>query len=370
MSEVIDRGVLAGTGYDRSTQYEDLGALASAILAQQETKRDYIVDTRTMTFSTEDAMSTLTFDNPDGGIDGGPVNDHAHGQLAARLGIPVKYYRRMQTEYPALLDQNVGGWFIKQPERRMVRMLDGRVRAVLSDRYRKLDNIDLMEHAVIPTLGDTPGLHFQVASLTPEKLHINALLPGLAAEIKRGDVVQAGVSIHNSEVGNGALKVQPRVWRLACLNGLLVDALALSKYHVGRTADEDAYAVYTDETMKADDHAFFLKVRDVVKAALSESTFATIVEQLQRTTDPSAQIQNPVMAAERLADRYDLDGGEQASLLRHLATGGDLTQWGAINAVTAAAKSADTFDRQADMEAVGGRLAGMDAREWAAVAAA
>src|SRR5262249_60720544 len=105
----------------------------------------------------------------------------------------------------------------------------------------------------------------------------------------------------------------------------------------------------------ADDRAFFMKVRDAVAAALSDVTFGQIVEQL-RAARTGETIQNPVSATETLAKRIDLSEGEAASVLRHLATGGDLSQWGMVNALTSAAKDADGFDRQAEMEGLAGRV--------------
>lgn len=376
---LIDRGVLAGTGYDRSTQYEDLNSLATALVAQQQGKRDYIVDTRSMGFTTitaeqaramdgDEAGTILAWDDPDGGTASGSVNDHAHGQIAARLGIPTAYYKRMQTENAELLDTNVRSWFYTKPERRLVRTMHDRVRAFLSDRYRMLDNLDLMEKAIIPALQNTDGLHFQVASLTDEKLHINALLPGLREEIRVGDIVQAGVQIRNSEVGSGALSVTPRIWRLSCLNGLLVTTGALTRYHVGRKQDAEAYEIYRDDTLAADDVAFFLKVRDAIAAALSDTTFGVIVAQL-REAATGERMADPVRATELLAKRYDLTDTEHGSVMRFLAEGGDLSRWGAINAVTAAAKLAPTYERLVEMETIGGELAVLPEREWAAVAA-
>lgn len=369
MSELMERGVLAGTGYDKADQYETLDALELELRRTEALKRDYIVDTRRMTFQTDADGSALVWDTPTGETDEGKVRPHAHGQIAQRLGIPKTYYDRLGKEFPALLDQNVNGWFAHKPERRMVRLLDGHVRAFLSDRYRRMDNYDLMTQAIVPVLREVPGLHFQVAHLTPEKLHINALLPGLTAEVRVGDVVQAGVAIRNSEVGSGSLFVAPRVWRLSCLNGLLVDAFAMRKFHVGRQADEEAYDLFADDTLKADDTAYYLKCRDMVKAALTEATFTTIVGKLTEAANTDA-IQNPVAATEMLANRFTLREAEEAAVLRQLTTGGDLTRWGVINAMTAAAKDAETYERQRDMEAAGGVLMESTDREWAALVAA
>jgi hypothetical protein len=382
----------------RQEEHGTLQDLTARLLTLAETKADYIVDTRRMTFTTmqqptydeatgvlgasDEHYSLLTFDTQDhDGVSGGPVNEYAHRQIRERLGIPAKYYDRMRGAAPQLLDTNVQHWLLKTPETRMVRMIDGRVRAFLSNRYRRLDNDELLAHAVVPVFQDfgEDRLRFHVAALTDERLYIRAVLPELTADIDidptnhvigpegGGDVVQAGVEIRNSEVGAGALSVTPFIWRLRCLNGLVISDRSLSRYHVGREQEESAYAIYQDDTLAADDRAFFMKVRDAVAAALSDVTFGEIVRTM-REARTGTTIDNPVSATETLAKRIDLSENEAASVLRHLATGGDLTQWGMVNAVTAAAKDADGFDRQAEMERLGGALVAMPEREWAAIA--
>jgi hypothetical protein len=72
-----------------------------------------------------------------------------HGQLSDKLGIPKKYYDRMQAEAPALLAENINNWLGAavdtkgRPEQRMVRTLDGTARAFLSKSYNRLDNAEL-----------------------------------------------------------------------------------------------------------------------------------------------------------------------------------------------------------------------------------
>lgn len=45
-------------------------------------------------------------------------------------------------------------------------------------------------------------------------------------EVRKGDIVQAGVMISNSEVGLGAVSIQPLVYRLVCTNNS--DVLVIS----------------------------------------------------------------------------------------------------------------------------------------------
>jgi hypothetical protein len=381
----------------RREEHSTLQDLSAELLRLAESKADFIVDTRRMSFASESLgvghvlteggsqetrqESYLTFDSDrHDDIGGGPVNEYAHGQIRTRLGIPAKYYDRMRSDAPALLDTNVNHWFHNAPETRMVRMQEGRVRAFLSNRYRRLDNDELLAHAVVPVFAEYGDrLVFHISALTDKRLYIRAILPELQDDITLdprnhvirrddgGDVVQAGIEIRNSEVGAGALSVTPFIWRLKCLNGLVMSDRSLRRYHIGREQEETAYEIFRDDTLAADDRAFYLKVRDAVAAALSDVTFGQIVQQL-RAAATGATILDLPLATERLAKRIDLSEDESSSVLRYLAMGGDLTQWGAVNAITRAAKDAEGFDRQAEMETLGAAVVAMPAQEWAQIA--
>jgi len=355
--------------------------LAERVHAQQDTKHDYVADTRRVGFHEvpvigSDGASASDFELTIDGINdqvGAPsafgINEIAHEQIGTRLGIPKKYYERMRGEAPALLKRNVDHWFVNDPEKRMFRTLDGNVRAVLSDRYRPLDNVDLIEY-VLPELFKVEGLEFFVTSLTPERMFIRATLPRLTGEIRVGDTVQAGVEISNSEVGRGSLTVSPWILRLDCLNGM-TSKVAIRKYHAGRRIEEtdDVLGIFRDETIAQDDKAFFMKAADMARAALSDITFGRIVEQL-RATATGEQIAEPVAAVQVLSKRLDLTEGEGQSVLNFLRADGDLSQWGAINALTETAKQATTFNRLAELEEKAGELAEFTKQDWTRVAVA
>ncbi|MEG0936362.1 MAG: DUF932 domain-containing protein, partial [Clostridia bacterium] len=71
------------------------------------------------------------------------MTDLFHRQLGSSLGIPSKYYDKMQAELPSLLSQNVNGWLRTRDSRQTIRTLDGSARAFLSDRYRRIDNYEI-----------------------------------------------------------------------------------------------------------------------------------------------------------------------------------------------------------------------------------
>ena len=163
--------------------------------------------------------------------------------------------------------------------------------------------------------------------------------------------MQAGIVITNSEVGCGTLSVQPLIYRLVCKNGLIASDHALRKTHVGRALATEAESVnvFRDDTLAADDRAFFLKVRDVVEAAVSEATFRQVAQKLQKTRDIRLT-GDPVKSVEVLANRYTLNDTERAGVLRHLIVEGDLSAYGLVNAVTHFSQDVEDYDRAPEFE--------------------
>ncbi len=344
--------------------------LAQELERQLATKRDLVVPSSLLQCRTDEGGDLkLIVDAREGDGEYG-ITNLARRQLADKLKIPFAYFERMRTEQPALLDRNVNTWLQTDSDRRMIRTLDGQVRAVLSDRYRRLDNYDLAEN-VLPILQRLDGARFESVELTETKMYLKVVTPRVEYEIAPGDVVQAGIVITNSEVGCGTLSVQPLVYRLVCRNGLIASDRALRKTHVGRTlqSEDDPVTVFRDDTLAADDKAFFLKVRDVVEAAVSEATFRQVAQKMQKTRDIRLT-GDPVKAVEVLANRYTLNESERSGVLRHLIVAGDLSAYGLVNAVTHFSHEVEDYDRATEFEALGGKLIELPSSDWKEMAEA
>ncbi|WP_295359374.1 DUF932 domain-containing protein [uncultured Succiniclasticum sp.] len=322
---------------------------------QRDHRKDIIADTRSLVINTTSGLSTISVSTGND-ILAYSVSDVAHRQIADRLGVPFKYYDRMRLEYPALLDQNINGWLQKQPEKRMLRTLDGRLRAFLSDRYRRLDNLELVDH-VLPVIAQMKGCSIESCDITETHLYMKVINKTMKAELTPGDVVQAGFVISNSEIGLGALKVEPLVYRLVCRNGMISKDLAHKKYHAGRQVEDTdaAYELYSDETLAADDKAYFLKVQDIVSAAVDEARFSLTVDKMRASMNvPTGD--NPVKTVEVLGDKYILNKTERATILRHFIMSNDYTAFGLVNAVTRCSQDIPDYNRATELERLGGTL--------------
>lgn len=340
--------------------------LAAEVQRQAEMKRDFKADTPSLGI-TSNGKSTLTID---GIADEFTVGDIAHSQIATRLGIPRKYYDRLRDEHPVILDQNINGLWSASKERRMIRTLDGTARAYLSDRYRPLDNDDLLG-AVLPILADEGGddLRIESCQVTDSRLYLKAVFPRIEQDVALNDPVQAGLVISNSEVGMGALAVQPMIYRLVCLNGMISADYSQRRAHLGRASGEDgAFEIYRDETLQADDKALWMKVQDTVRGLLNDDTFTKIVERMRESM--TEKLDDPIHAVEELAKKASLGEQESRGVLRHLIEGGDLSRYGLMNAVTRASQEVADYDRATDMEALGGRVLSLPAADWQRIAVA
>lgn len=282
-----------------------------------------------------------------------------HRQVASALGIPAKYYDLMQSRKPELLAQNVNAWFGDRENSYMIRTMDygaGRMaRALLSDRYRRIDNMEIAS-AVLPLFAGNDGYSVESCEVTENRLYLKILNKRLEMEVRKGDIVQAGVIISNSEVGLGAVSVQPLVYRLVCTNGLIIDDFGERRNHVGRQAKmAEDFTLYSDETLKAEDKAFMLKLRDTTMAAIEESRFAQVVDKLKEAA--GIPIKGNVQEVVELTGReFGITQDEQNGIFKYLVEGGDLSLYGLTNAVTRASQDVESYDRATALEGIGWQI--------------
>lgn len=360
-------------------QGKSLEELAREITRQSEAKRDFVGSTGDMRMNVERQMDgpgtpattpALLMNLGDG--DQFPIQDHAHAQIGSRLNIPKKYYDRMRDKAPDLLADNVNHWFHKNQEKRLVRTLDGSVRAFLSDRYRPLDN-DLVAQFVLPILSELP-VELSSCEVTNRRMYIKVVLPSLSREVGLGDIVQAGVIISNSETGLGTVSVLPQIRRLVCMNGMSMNEFGMKKYHLGKSlgsaGDEDRITEWFQaDTIQADNKAFVLKLRDAVKGCLTDDIFTKITDRLIEAKDEkiTGSIEKVI---EVVNERVGLSDTEGQNVLKHLIEGGDLSMWGVANAVTAEANEATDYDRATELESAGGKLIELPKESWKEILAA
>lgn len=342
-----------------------LQEMAAEIERQSRLKEDYLVDTRNLQLESFGSDVYLhMYDNGSEALEPLEINQIAHRQFGTHLKIPAAYYDRMLTTYPELLAQNVNAWFQKEPSKRMLRTMGGTARAFLSNRYRRIDNLEIAK-VVLPIIGQIQGARFESCQVTDSRMYIKVVNTRLEAEVVPGDIVQAGVIISNSEVGQGSVCIQPLVYRLVCSNGMIVNDAQTRRNHVGRVNNsEESFLLYSEETLAAEDHAFVLKIQDTVKAAVEEARFSQVIG-LMRTAKQAPMNTQDVPGIVRLTSKeFHITEDESAGVLQHLIEGNDLTLYGLSNAITRHSQDVESYDRATELESIGYNILSMPPRQW------
>lgn len=308
------------------------------------------------------------------------LNSHSASQLSGYTEIPKQYFDRIASENPKLLADNINHGLEKiardarragKPESRMVRTLDGNVRGLLSSRYRILDSHDMLE-AVFPVIADK-GMEIVSSEVTEKRLFIKALSPKLQAEVKKGDVVQYGLTISTSDVGAGSVRVEPLIYRLVCMNGM-ISSTAIRKFHVGKNqAEDDIRELLSDKTRELSDAAFWAQVRDVVLGSMQPENFEREVDRLRVAANmPILNFDLP-RVVELTMRATGLSGeGKKNSIIAALASGNEgagLTMYGLINSITKAAQDDSfSYEESIEMERAGGSILELPKNQWSAIA--
>lgn len=306
----------------------------------------------------------------------------AHSNLSRRLEIPKAYYDKMLTETPDLLSQNVNEWMARS-ENHLVRALNTKLpvrdegntghvcRAVLSDRYRIIDNDFIME-GLFPILQENAGMKVESCEITDTRFYLKARFPSLERDVAVGDPVQSGVCITNSEVGFGAASASMLIYRLICTNGMVVadTAFKARKNHIGRVMEygDDFQIIASDETVALQNETFLAHLKDIIKAAADADAFHAVVSKLQDAAERKIS-GNIEEAVERVVKYASLNVAEGESVLENLARSHDYSQWGLANAITRSAEDVVSYDRASDLERIGGRIIDLAPADWNRIAA-
>lgn len=335
-------------------QGKNFGEVLSTIQTQSKLKHDFLVPGSYMKM--DPFSNNLTFSSSQKEVSFVP-NKTFHGQMSDALGIPRKYYDKMLSEEKNLLAVNTNTWLGKDKRNFLVRTLANQEnssltgRAFLSDRYRRIDNPEVVTH-LLPSIMGIDGIQVMSCNISDDYLYIKIVNKKVEGEVVVGDCVQAGIVISNSEVGLGSIMVQPLLYRLVCTNGMIINELGTKKYHVGKRIEEGEFGLFSDETIAADNEAFFLKLRDTALSALSQAGFNKALDILKE----KAGIEitgKPKEVIELTQKQYGFTNEESDRILEHFLRDNDNSLYGLANAVTRTSQDVDSYQRATELESLG-----------------
>lgn len=376
LTEAVQR-TGASTAFDKARAYSQAAT-------------DAVVDSRIVAMN---ERGYLTANTP-GGQFKIEVAPTAHRQLAEKISIPFEYYERMRVGQPDLLAANVNRWLTAEPNRHLFRMLkpvteeDGRrmteggatyrLRAVLSPKYRPLDNAALL-NTVLPVAAEhgakvaefnygedrfhlrLVGVERTLEDVRREYGMVNAHTVGPDGRkwVADGEVLAFGLALRNSETGYGSLSVEPYARVVRCLNGIIV-AVNYRAIHVGRSK-EDGFL--QEDTKRLEDAAVFLRVRDKALELFGPEARFNVAKAIEAGVESVLDLPADLPMFEFLgnvATKFDLTSKEteilKEEVVQDMQAGGyRLNGFAVSQGMTALARrmGEEDFDRRTELERAG-----------------
>ena len=321
--------------------------------------------------------------------------------ISAKLGINLAYLRRLREQRPDLWDANVNGWlhgddlagYPADDRTFLVRLFQtdgdglGVARAMLSDSYKVIDNLDalmatldgirlagtdvefdgldlterrLYARVVAPQIRTyAPALlagyrspfggevYLPGRNWTPEQARAAAARDGHGYEPGTEPVLFAGFVIANSEVGDGAWSITPRIVAEICGNGLQITADVARAVHLG-SRHEEGVVRYTADTLEKELALITARARDAVSTFLSPDYLLAKVTEIQRKA--AVPVRRPEETVRQVAKAVKFSDEMADAILAHFVRGGQLTAGGVMQAVTSVAQTLDDADTAHDLE--------------------
>lgn len=369
----------------------DLRKLGDELRRQQENRVDCIVDTRQLMLDSthrhrlvlrpiEGTQATEWIDE-----DGVPFMEQAIEQLAERFdpSIPSGFLKRLLADRNHRALDLMNGLWSDKPTRLFFRILDGNVRAVLSDRYKVMDHLDIAVEAI--TAAQELEAEPIEASLSDRhmrlKLTSRAIRDKLAAvrnsgdrrnwyagglgnqsylsqvgartqgELDDPDVIHPVVTIRNSETGHGGLNVRIGILQAVCFNLATVEEV-VNKVHLGRRLDA---GIYGNETRSLDAQTAVSAARDAVRAAFNPELFSRLVARIRASTEDV--IEAPGAAVDNIVAANNLSDDDKVGILAQFQSGTwAATRYGLAQSIGRYAQEIEGAEKSAELEELAGAV--------------
>jgi len=333
-------------------QIYTLKELHEELIRQNQNKWDRIIKAEEMQFISSEYDIFLKIKNPFNIEVHLPLNSWAHQQLANKLQIPLKYYNRMLNKNKfKLLANNINTWLEDEPHKKyLIRVLDNKVRAILSDRYYYIENLDIL-YFLLEKLKSYDNVIIQECALTETRMYIKAVQKYNEIEIKKNDVVVPGLILQNSEVGASRLVIKPFLLRKICSNGL-IGTFQFGKIHLGRR-QEEGVIIWSERTHRLESDLIKSQIADIISQCFNQDLINKWVEAIRKSTE--FKIDDRYLACEAIKLNFNLSEEEKQQLINHFVEE-EANQWGLANGITRMAKNAKDYDRRVELEEIGNEI--------------
>lgn len=331
---------------------------------EAERPQDYIVPIDSFHFRAVDPHKIVIDIGKNGDMKTMALHPHALGQGVERTNIVGATTHRKLMEQEEqwaadLMALNLNTIYQHMDrERMLVRAVNGEVRGILTDKYRRLDSGPIFENFIrqtvqgfgaVPTSGRAYDTKYAVTVALP------TVYDPVPTDPRGLCIVTA--TLKNSDYGDGKVEMRFGVLRLICLNGMMRDDL-YRKVHLGTQLTDDFE--FSEKTYRLDTAATISAMTDVIKNVFDPARIEDELGRVRRASETEIDVKKAFEALRKLGK---LTKGEEKSLVDTYNTpdvvmlppGNNI--WRAANALSLFAQDASvTPDRALELQQLAGTL--------------
>ena len=280
-------------------------------------------------------------------------------QMAQTTDMPVKFLDSLQAVAEPwgreLLAHNLQTVFNRrfQKKRYLLRSLQQEVRGFLSDSYRRIDSRPVVE-AFATAVQEKGALPYE-GYVTDTKIAIQAIMPEVYEPVP-GEVVAYGLSLENSDFGNGALSVRAYLLRIWCSN-LAITQEEMRQVHLGKRLDESM--IYSERTYELDAQATVSALKDVIQRQLNAEQLQQHMDLIRRANDRPVDASQARDMLRKALQKHEADSVVEAynsADTVNMPAGNSM--WRLSNAISWVAGKTEDAERKLEISKVAGQILG------------
>jgi hypothetical protein len=366
-----------------------LKKLVTELKRRKESMVDVVADARQMLCEVEDGRlimkakpgTPLTEWLP---TEGAGLQAQAVGQFLSRLNVsPDKRFAdKLTAAHPDIAQDLFNSLLSRTPERQLVRLMDGNVRAILSNRYRVLDHYDIALQAL--NIAEEFDCRVIECHLTDRRMAIKFVSLAMFDAIDTAQKQDGGyggignhewigrtggmnrwpqtdlpggpgtvhplVTITNSETGDGGLSIKTGLLQAVCLNSAILST-ELSQVHIGGALGE---GIMSEATRAADAKAIYMKAGDSLKAAFNPERFTAAVAKAKGLKE--IKIANPRAAVDAVVNSGWVNAEAADAILDRWLSDYDRDGYGLVEALSRVGQDYEDADVGAQFEVAAGSV--------------
>jgi len=278
-------------------------------------------------------------------------------QMAQTTDMPVKFLDSLQAVAEPwgreLLAHNLQTVFNCrfQRKRYLLRSLQQEVRGFLSDSYRRIDSRPVVE-AFATAVQEKGALPYE-GYVTDTKIAIQAIMHEVYEPVP-GEVVAYGLSLENSDFGNGALSVRAYLLRIWCTN-LAITQEEMRQVHLGKRLDESM--IYSERTYELDAQATVSTLKDVIQRQLNAEQLQQHMDLIRRANDRPVDANQARDLLRKALQKHEADSVAEAynsADTVNMPAGNSM--WRLSNAISWVAGKTEDAERKLEISKLAGQI--------------